>query len=234
MSDSQPFELPPVPPPPPAPPPPVASRTGPPWEGSGQAVQRFLETAKGVLFDPQALFSGLRREGGLQMPLAFAVIGATLGALVSAVYREALSGAMFSFGKPMPWGFYGPTSVVSTLIVSPIVAALVTFLLAGIYHVLLMLLDGAKFPFEATFRVTAYVIGSTALFAVIPFCGSVIGGVWGLVSAIVGLARVHEITTGKAAAAVLVPTFACCLLALILLTALGLSALALLGAARGW
>jgi hypothetical protein len=235
MSDSQSFGPPPVPPQGPSLPPPVTARTGPPWEQPGPPVERFVNTAKGVLLDPQALFSTMRREGGLQKPLVYAVIGATAGAVVSAAYRLLLSGAVSGLAGPMSrWGsHFGPVSFVSTVIGAPVVAALVTFILAGIYHVLLMLLDGARFPFETTFRVSAYTIGSTALLAVIPFCGNFIGGIWGLVSAIYGLARAHEIPTGKAAVAVLVPTLVCCFLAFLVLTILGLSALALLGAARG-
>jgi hypothetical protein len=62
----------------------------------------------------------------------------------------------------------------------------------------------------------------------IPFCGGWIAMVWNIVVEIIGLARSHEIDTGKAALAVLLPIMVCCG-GLILLGVLGgFSALSLL------
>ena len=79
-------------------------------------------------------------------------------------------------------------------------------------------------------RVVAYSMGSTSLLQVIPVCGGVFAAVWAIVANIIGLAQTHEISTGKAAAAVLVPILVCCVL-----TALFYAALlaVMLGAAFG-
>ena len=60
-------------------------------------------------------------------------------------------------------------------------------------------------------RVEAYAVGTVGLFSLIPVCGGLIGGIWGLVVVIIGLAEAHEISRGTAAAAVLIPWALCCL-----------------------
>ena len=75
-----------------------------------------------------------------------------------------------------------------------------------------MLLGGANQPFETTYRVVCYSFGSTAIFQLIPICGSRwIGGVWNIVVTSIGIAKAHEIPTGKGGPiAVLLPLICCC------------------------
>ena len=73
-----------------------------------------------------------------------------------------------------------------------------------------MLLGGAKKTFEATFRVIAFSQGSTMPLQLVPCCGGLIALVWYLVANCVGVARVHEIDTGKATLAVFLPVIVCC------------------------
>jgi hypothetical protein len=44
----------------------------------------------------------------------------------------------------------------------------------------------------------------------IPVCGGLISGVWGLVCSCIGLARAHETDTGRVVIAVLLPLIVCC------------------------
>jgi hypothetical protein len=84
------------------------------------------------------------------------------------------------------------------------------FIAAGVLHLMLLLLGGARRDFEATFRVVSYAQATSILF-LLPFCGQVIGGVWCLVLYVVGLAEVHRIGHGRAVAAVLLPlALVCC------------------------
>lgn len=139
--------FPPPPPPFPPPPPPAGGRSGPPWEGSAPFVQRFIDTAQGLAMDPNAFFSAMRLEGGLVNPLIYAVVGAAGAGLVSALIGAVLplvSAAFFLH-----------------LVIVPCLTAVMLFVGSGIYHVVLMLLGGAKQPFEATFRVVAYTMGTT-------------------------------------------------------------------------
>jgi hypothetical protein len=230
-------DLPPPGPPPWTPPPlpPIGGRLGPPWERGGPWLTRFVETVREVLLDPVRAFSDMRREGGLQAPLAFAAIGVVAGATASAVYDlllSGLAGGQALGGYPAMPMFGSAPGTMALLVVSPVVALLTLFVWAGICHLLLMLLDGARQPFETTFRVAAYASGSTALLQVVPFCGALVGAVWNLVVTIIGLAHAHETSLGKAAAAVLVPLAVCCFFVVALALLFGLSLLALLG--RNW
>lgn len=218
----------------PPPLPPISGRLGPPWERDGPWLTRFIETARDVLLDPVRAFRSMRREGGLQAPLTFAAIGVLVGAVATAVYDALLSGmvagpAVPGYGTlPMFGSGFGTMAL---LIITPVVALLFMFVGAGIYHLLLMLFDGARQPFETTFRVVAYASGSTAILQAVPICGALVGAIWSLVATIIGLAQAHEIPLGKAVAAVLVPLAVCCFFMVALVLLFGLSLLALAGMA---
>jgi hypothetical protein len=85
----------------------------------------------------------------------------------------------------------------------------VTFVAAGVMHLMLLLLGGARRGFEATFRVAAYA-HATSLLLLVPFCGLPITLVWRVVTYVIGLAEAHQIGHGKALAAVLLPLVAVC------------------------
>jgi hypothetical protein len=226
MSD---FGTPPPPPPFPTTPmqPPMGpGRNGPAWEAeSGPAVQRFIDTAKAVLLDPANTFGTMRREGGLQNPLIYYVIGAVLGSIGSILWQS------IGMGMPMGRGGAGASLGIGLFIFIPLVYLVSVFIASGIYHVLLGLLGGRNFPFETTFRVVAYSVGSTLPLAIVPFCGGAIGGIWGMICTIVGLAQAQETSTGKAAAAVLIPVVICC--GLVMLFWAAIAALVVGGAAAG-
>jgi hypothetical protein len=189
---------------PPLPPPDAPLRTGPPWEHEGPAVQRFVDTVRGVLMDPRTFFAEMRREGGLGPPLIFALIGVLVGSAATIIYQFGFIGLGGS-----PFGYADPGGL-AVLVVMPIFAVIALFIAAGLYHVLLVALSGANYPFETTFRVVAYVAGAVYLFLLIPLCGGIIAGILSIVHSIIGLATAQETTTGKAAGAVLIPVVVCC------------------------
>ena len=212
-----------LPPPPPPPPPPFplsippsgeTGRTGPPWEGPGPVFGRFLETVRGVLLDPTAFFRSMRQTGGLGAPLTFGIAGTLLGSLIGSLWQLMfLSGDMFP--HPDAAGDAAAAALVSSgcvVVFVPIGAVLGMFIGAAIYHVMLLLLGAARQPFETTMRVVAYSMGSTSLLHILPVCGAFIATVWAIVAYIIGLAQAHEISTGKAAAAVLIPVAVCCVI----------------------
>jgi hypothetical protein len=112
------------------------------------------------------------------------------------------------------------------VVLAPVGLVIGLFLAAGIFHVMLLILGGAREEFEATFRVVSF-SQATAILMVLPFCGGLVAWVWSLVLYILGLATVHGITGGKAAAAVLLPLLllCCCCGLLIGLFASSLAAL---------
>jgi len=67
-----------------------------------------------------------------------------------------------------------------------------------------MIVRGNRKGFEATFRAISYSY-CAQLFSIIPLIGSFIGGIYFFVLAIIGVREGHNISTGKAVLAVLLP-----------------------------
>ena len=105
-----------------------------------------------------------------------------------------------------------PTRIAFQLILAPISIVFVLFIGAGLNHISLMILGGAKYGYEATFRVLAYTMGATNLLLVIPcipWITALIAGIANLVCIIIGLSRMQEISGWKAAGAIFLPFLVC-------------------------
>lgn len=196
-------------------------RGGLPWERDRKSVSSFWETAKLVIGSPNVAFNNVSRQGGLGDPLLFAVAGGFCGALINAVYNSLFQIVLLGFvagaadggaeaGAGI--GFQVALQFVAAFFGGTIAVIFGVFVSAGLYHLFLWVLKGANHPFEATFRVVAYVTGAVSLLQVIPICGQYVYTFVGLVYMIVGLQPVQQTTVGKAAGAVLLPVVVCLLL----------------------
>jgi hypothetical protein len=170
------------------------------------SLQSFIDTARGALTDPVATFAQMRREGGLGPPLIYYIVGMLIGVIGSMIWNVMGIGGM-PFGRTSGAEAMGG---IAMIVFIPICATIGLFLGSLIIHFALGLFGGQKYPYETTFRTMAYAFGSAQPIGIIPFCGGIIGGVWGLIAAIIGLSQTQETSTGKAAAAVLTPTVICC------------------------
>jgi hypothetical protein len=202
------------------------SRTGPAWERRQELglVTAAWETIKAVITQPSETFSTMRRVGGLGNPLTFYLLVGSAGSIFTqiCIYLITATGAVEST-NPMMQG--QPTTVGQLLLqilLVPLYIVLGAFIHSAITHVSLMILGGAKQPYETTFRVLSYGNGGVAALFFIPVCGWVIGAIWGIVVNCIGLARAHEINTGRAVLAVFLPAIVCCLLIFIIGFGLGL------------
>lgn len=187
---------------------------GLPWEKREELglVKAFFETVSMVLTQPAEAFATMKTEGDLTSPMLFALIGGSAGMIVSTLVQVAFHSIGFMADQKdalSRLGFVGVWAFGYILLV-PVIIILGMFIGSGILHVCLMIVGGAKKPFETTFRVVCFASGSTYLLAMIPFCGGVIACVWNIVLECIGLARAHEIDTGKAVIAVLLPIVVCC------------------------
>lgn len=186
-----------------------ANRTGPPWEALGKSQNSFFATTKGVLFSPSETFSTMRRFGGFGDPILFLVIAGGVFGMIGGFMNGVVNGMMNGADAqllPIQIG----AGVVKGVVAGTIGNLIGSFIGAAITHVALMVFKGANQQYEATYRVVAYVTGATAPFQMIPVVGVLVGAIWAIVVEIIGLAKVHDTTTGKAAAAVLVPGLICC------------------------
>lgn len=219
MSD---FSPPPLPPDPPEPPPPApAPPGGIPWDNRDRLglATALIETIKLVLLDSVAFYRRMPPSGGLPGPLAFGLILGYFGFAVSMIYNfmmNASGGLLAGLGRG--GGNFNRYShligtgagFVGALVLGPVFLVIALFLGAGITHLCLMLLGGAKRDYETTFRVTCFA-QAAAVFAVIPFCGGLVQAVYQIVLAIIGISEAHGVSRWTAAGAVLLPiVLVCC------------------------
>jgi hypothetical protein len=190
-----------------------APRSGLPWDERHTKgfFSAFIETLQMVLTRPGEAFTAMNREGGLGEPLVYALIGGTFGTVVGLFYRFALQSVFSGFGRTDALNhMLGGAALILVMVISPLLVAIGTFIVSAILHLCLMIVGGAKQSFETTFRVVCFSGGSVNPLQVIPICGGLIAFVWALVLYCIGLARSHEIETGRAVLAVLLPLIVCC------------------------
>jgi hypothetical protein len=191
-----------------------AARSGLPWENrQGRPMfTAFIETLQMVLSRPTVAFTTMRREGGLTEPLFYVLIGGTFGLLIYFLYNFLFQsfGVFADRNNPMAhfgiWGIWW----IFLFVLAPVFIVIGVFINSAIVHLCLMLVGGAKQPFETTFRVICFAAGSVGPLLVVPFCGGLVAGVWRIVLECIGLARAHETDTGRAVLAVLLPLVICC------------------------
>ncbi len=198
-----------------APPPPVIAADGLPWERRVETGfwPGLFETIRMVLLEPSAAFGAMRQTGGFGAPLFFFVLLGTVGSVAGIFYQAAFSSVDQSATpeqQAMVAMLSSTLAIGVTIMILPFFLAAVAFIGAGLVHLALILVGGAKRPFEATFRVGCYAGGSTALLQLLPVCGTAVASVWNFVLMIIGLSRVHGIGKGRAAVAVLLPSIVCC------------------------
>ena len=206
---------------------PRRERTGPPWENKEQLgfFTAIWETLKGVLINPTQTFAEMRTEGGIGTPILYTIILGSLGGIIGIIWQGLISTMSFMASQEIAKYAANVVYLALMAIFMPLIVSLGLFISSGIAHVCLIIVGGANKNFEATFRVFAYTNGSVALFQIVPFCGGIVTGIWGLVCNIIGLKEAHETTTGKAVLAILLPVIFfifCCGGALLLLMILGI------------
>jgi hypothetical protein len=190
------------------------ARSGLPWDSRQTRgfFPAFIETLTMVLTRPGEAFTVMKREGGLGEPLIYGVIGSCAGFIVYWLFLMLMPSAAMLGGDRNPLGHMISFGFISIFIIilAPVFAALGLFIHGAILHLCLMIVGGAKQPFETTFRVVCFTAGSTGPLIMIPFCGSLVAGVWSIVLYCIGLARAHETDTGRAVLAVFLPLIFCC------------------------
>jgi hypothetical protein len=192
----------------------VAGRPGLPWEHRQKRgfFNAFIETLSMVLTRPAEAFSVMKREGGLGEPLIYALIGGSVGGIVSALFSLGLQSIGLFGDKNNSLAAMTGIGIgsVAMIILLPLFLAIFLFIWSALAHLCLMIVGGANQPFETTFRVLAFTQGSTGPLQMIPLCGGLIAGVWAIVCYCIGLARAHETDTGRAVLAVFLPLIVCC------------------------
>ena len=190
----------------------VAPGMGLPWDRRHEIglFRAFIETLQMVLGRPTDAFTAMKREGGLGGPLLYAVIGGTIGTVVSFIYRFGLHVAEAGSFDHGSYRFLGAAGLLGLIVCSPLIVIIVLFISSALIHVCLLIVGGARHTFETTFRVICFAAGSVNPLQIVPLCGGLVAGIWGLVLYCIGLARAHETEPGRAVLAVFLPLVLCC------------------------
>lgn len=190
------------------------ARSGLPWDRRQEIgiVNAFFGTLKMVLLEPSLAFATMKTEGGMSEPIIYAMIGGCAGFLVYLLFSVFVQsfGIMAGDRNPLAHLFGAGIGIVFAVILIPVFLLFGIFLGAGLLHLCLMLVGGAKRSFETTLRVLCFTVGSTYPLLILPVCGGIISGVWAIVLECIGLARAHETDTGRATLAVFLPLVVCC------------------------
>jgi hypothetical protein len=169
-------------------------RHGSPWEDRSTLGlwQGIYQTLKAVLFSPGKLFRNLTCQGGIKEPLAFGLLVACLGAMIGFFWKFLiLSGELLSLDYPFFGQFTAALIFLFVIVIIPVSVTLFMLLYSGILHILLRILRAGQNGFEATFSVVAY-SQAAQVWALIPFFGVLVAGIWQLIVQIIGLREIHE------------------------------------------
>ncbi len=186
-----------------------------PWqnvEPGRSAIGAMAQTVGRVLGQPSRAFSRIRSERSLASSLLYVLILGTIGGWIGLAWQVAFQALTARGGGQAPAAAaVGGPAIYAAIgaVLTPLLVIVGSFIGAGILHLCLLIVGGANETFEATYAVVAYATGSTALLAIIPVCGGLVGAVWAIVVEIIGLSRAHRTTGGRAALAVLLPIVLC-------------------------
>ncbi len=161
-------------------------------------------TTRDVLTGPQKFFRAYPPQVGFVPPLLYAVILGVLASFMAWLWSLAGSSLQTLAGTLVGPLFRGPTWNIVSLLLSPLTAAVILFVYAGLMHATLMLMGGNRRGFGATFRVAAYG-KAAAVVGLLPFCGGMLAIVVELAIDVMGLYSIHRTEPWRAAVAVVAP-----------------------------
>jgi hypothetical protein len=174
----------------------------PPREGVS-AFDAFVSTWRESCFHPTSFFRRMPRSGGYGAVLTYYLVLGVVVAGIELFWRSVLG---FSLSERLMNEDSSRVNDIVQFLLSPLILILALYAVAGVCHLLLLMLRGATHGFETSSRVFAFSYGPSLANA-IPILGGPISFVWMTVLAIIGLREAHQTEGSKAAVAVLIPLF---------------------------
>ena len=165
----------------------------------------FGEKVKGFLVSPVSTFQEVKEEDlgsavkyFIVLALVFSILWAIIFAAIGSTITSFMPTNMLPFGAAM--GLVGAVVLFITLIVGLIVGL---FIGGAILHIFVYIVGGRK-GYAQTVKAIAYGETPALLLGWIPLIGPVFS-IWALILGILGIRELHEISTGRAVLAVLLP-----------------------------
>jgi len=181
------------------------------------------------MFEPAAFFRDVPYEGPATRPILYylivSVVAAFFGLWWNAVFSSIQLGFMSEYMQSLDLAGAGGSLVANALLsffLAPFAAVFALIVWTLILHVWVLMIARRRRGLSSTVRVLSYAAGPTIL-SVVPFIGSLVGGVWGLVLTVIGVREAHRTSTGAAVAIVLVPVVLFFLLIFALIIALAVA-----------
>ncbi|MBW2039834.1 MAG: YIP1 family protein [Deltaproteobacteria bacterium] len=149
-------------------------------------INSFIGVAKTVLTKPNDFYQHMPTTGGFSRPVTFLAVCLGVSGIIAAIIT---GGSPLIFFKLL------------------IIGLIFSFIGAGVLHFIAQKLFVGKGEFEGTYRVVAYA-GAVDLLAVellawIPILG-ILAALYGFYLQVVGLEKVHRITSGQAVITILI------------------------------
>jgi hypothetical protein len=180
----------------------ISSEEYTPWESGEGFIAAFLRTTQEVLFSPTKFFKKVAAGQGYWSPFIFAMIAGIIGFGVAMLWQWLFLSEM------VPSQIRSVTAyslfLVFAIILIPFAVAFSVVVGSGVTHLCVMIVGGNRKGFQATFRAISY-SHSAMLFYIVPVIGGFVGFIYFFILAILGVREGHEISTGKAVLAVLLP-----------------------------
>jgi len=176
-----------------------------PWESGEGFIGAFFQTIRGSLFSPTKFFKKISFGEGYWAPLIYGLITGIIGNGCAIFWLWLFMAQMIPQMIPMDRiPFQYSLSILQVILPLPFQQALAIFIGSAILHLSLIIVRGNKHGYKTTFRAVSYSY-SGYLFGIIPFIGLFIGNIYVFILNIIGVREGHEISTGKAILAVLLP-----------------------------
>lgn len=171
----------------------------------GNFIESWIGCWKEVILRPKEFFDIMPTDGGYRNPLFFALVCWVIGGILSAAVKTA------------------PASI----ILFPIAALVGLLIISVILYLSATLIVKGTGSFEGTFRVGSYTSALSVL-TWIPIIGPFIG-IYGIYLLVVGMERVHKLTTREAIIAVILPIIVLALFFGLVALAVGMGAFMFMG-----
>lgn len=152
-------------------------------------IRGLIDLAIKLVVKPVDFFQTMPKTGGLIDPLLFVIMTALLSVVLSAVESSVTRGA----------GIYDLGLTVFLLIISLLIAAIMSFFVAGICFVI-WAFTGSSESYETSYRCLAYMhvlIPITILLSFVPYLG-MLGIAWWLYLMVIATREVHKISINPA------------------------------------
>jgi hypothetical protein len=231
MTEDTPFPTP-LPAPPPAPAPGAL-----PWEDPAVSrLEGFFRTIGLFTTRPDDAFTRMA-PAGLGRPFVYALIMAWIELAVGMAYWAAAQSPFMLMGFPELRDAFAEAAIgtgvmvaigIGLFVLMPVILLIGLAIHTCILHLMLLIVGEGRRGLATTARVICY-SHTSDLANLVPLCGGLLALVWFAALQVIGVARAHGCSYGKAALAVLLPILLCCSCLAVTLTFFGAALIGVLG-----